>query len=175
MSFLKSNNFFLGIVVVSFLIPFVTFADFTVSPLLIDVSADARDNFTRTITLSNFGSGYTRLYASVHEIEVGEGEEIKAFVPASMSDMTTSVTSWIEITRGRIELTGDEVKEVPLTIRVNPNTPAGLYHAYIGFASGFNRDDAEAKILGGKASGCCPSHFGRRKATRIFAPHIIYH
>ena len=128
-------------------------ANFTVSPLLVDVSADARDNFTRTITLSNTNSSYLRLYASVHEIEVGEGEEIKEFVPASMGDRTTSVTSWIEITRGRLELAGDEVKDIPLTIRVNPNTPPGLYHAFVGFASGTNRDEAEAKIIGGQGSG----------------------
>ena len=153
MSYLKSLQYFLGIIVTCLLLPQVTLANFSVSPLLVDVTADARDNFTRTITLSNLGDGYVRLYASVHEIEVGEGEEIKAFVPASMSDRSTSVTSWVEISRGRIELTAGEVKEIPLTIRVNPNTPAGLYHAYVGFASGFNRDDAEAKIVGGQASG----------------------
>lgn len=128
-------------------------ADFTVSPLLVDVSADARDNFTRTITLTNSGDGYQRLYASVHEIEVGEGEEIKEFVPASMGERSTSVTSWIEITRGRIELAGGEVKDIPLTIRVNPNTPPGLYHAYVGFAADRNRDLAEAKIISGQGSG----------------------
>lgn len=131
----------------------VVLADFTVSPLLIDVTADARDNFTRTITLTNTDDRYARLYASVHEIEVGESEEIKAFVPASMSDRTTSITSWIEVTRGRVELTPNEVKDVPLTIRVNPKTPPGLYHAFIGFASGVNRDEAEAKISSGEGSG----------------------
>lgn len=128
-------------------------ADFTVSPLLIDVSADARDNFTRTITLANTDSSSARLYASVHEIEVGEGEEIKEFVPASMGDGATSVTSWIEISRGRIELSSEETKEIPLTIRVNPSTPPGLYHAYVGFASGVKRDEAEAKIISGKGTG----------------------
>ncbi len=128
-------------------------ANFTVSPLIIDVTADARDNFTRTITLSNTDAANARLYASVHEIEVEEGGEIKAFVPASMGDRTTSITSWIEITRGRIDLASGEVKDIPLTIRVNPNTPAGLYHAYIGFASGFNRDVAEADIISGQGTG----------------------
>ena len=129
------------------------YASVTVSPLLVDVTAEARDNFTRTITLSNADGNNLRLYASVHEIEVGEGEEIQAFVPASMSDRAASITSWIEITRGRIELASGESKEIPLTIRVNQNAASGLYHAYIGFASGTNRDDAEAKILSGQASG----------------------
>ncbi len=151
--FQSSLRHFFGIITLTLLFPLSTLADFTVSPMLVDVTADARDNFTKTITLTNLGGGNTRLYASVHEIEVGEGEDIKAFVPASMSDGATSITSWIEVNRGRIELTGGEVKEIPLTVRVNPNTLPGLYHAYIGFSDGFNRDDAEKKTISGQGSG----------------------
>lgn len=153
MSYLKSLHYFFGVITLSLLLPIIAFADFTISPLLVDVTADARDNFTRTITLTNLDDRNTRLYASVHEIEVGEDEEIKTFIPASMSDRSTSVTSWIEITRGRIELTGGEEKEIPLTIRVNPNALPGLYHAYVGFATGPNRDEAEAKTIIGQSSG----------------------
>ncbi len=42
---------------------------------------------------------------------------------------------------------------VPLIIKINPNTPPGLYHAYVGFASGSNRDIAEATILSGQGTG----------------------
>jgi hypothetical protein len=127
--------------------------NFSVAPLILDISADARDSFVNNLTLTSHNTNNTRLYASVNEITLGDNSEIKAFVPASMSDRTTSVTSWIEVTRGRIDLVSGEVKEVPVTVRINPNTPAGLYHAFVGFAQGTNRDEAEAKILAGQGSG----------------------
>jgi hypothetical protein len=128
-------------------------ANFSVSPLIIDVDALARDAFTHTITLSSHHTNAMRLFASVHEITIGEESEIKSFVPASMSDRTVAVTSWIEITRARLDLAPGATKEVPLIIKINPNTPPGLYHAFVGFAPGPNRDVAEATILSGQGSG----------------------
>jgi hypothetical protein len=127
--------------------------NFSVSPLLIDHTSEGRDIFTRSITLTNLESRPTRVYASVHEVKVGDKTEILDFVPASMSDRSTSVTSWIEITRGRLELPPSGILEVPLTVRVHPETPPGVYHAYIGFASGANRDEIEAKIKSGQGTG----------------------
>ena len=126
---------------------------FSVTPLIIDVSGEPRDTFTHNITLKNNSGGYMRLYASVNEIEIGDDSEIKSFVPSSMSDRTNSVTSWLEINRGRIELAAGEEKVVPLIIRVNQNATPGLYHAYVGFETGANRDEAEQKIITGQGSG----------------------
>jgi hypothetical protein len=128
-------------------------ANFSVAPLIIDVDAEVRESFNQQIKLSSHNSNAIRLYASVHEIDPNEVGEIKSFVPASMSDRTTSVTSWIQITRSRIDLKPGEEKEVPLLIKINPNTPPGLYHAFVGFAQGANRDIAEATILSGQGSG----------------------
>lgn len=128
-------------------------ADFSVEPLIIDVEAKARDTFTKTVTLVNHQDRSLRLFASVHEISVGEESEIKSFIPASMGDRAVSVTSWIEISRARIDLAPGGEKEIPLVIRVNPATPPGLYHAFVGFAPAPNRDEAEAKVLSGQASG----------------------
>ena len=129
-------------------------AEYSVSPLIIDIEAEPHDTFSKTLKLSNFDTARpVRLYASVNEITVGEESEIKTFVPASMSERTTAVTSWIEISRGRIDLAPGETKEVPLTIRVNQNTPPGLYHAFVGFASGSNRDIAQAKVVEGQGTG----------------------
>ncbi len=151
------KNFFVAVIIIStfFLarIESVVASEFSVSPLIIDVSGEPRDTFTHNITLKNNSSNYMRLYASVNEIEIGDGSEIKSFVPASMSDRTTSVTSWLEINRGRIELAPGEEKVVPLTIRVNQNAEPGLYHAYVGFETGSNRDEAEQKIISGQGSG----------------------
>ncbi len=125
----------------------------TVSPLIIDHETEARDILTKDITLKNNDSNHVRLFASVHEIEMSGNNEIKSFVPSSMSDRTTSVTSWIEITRGRIDMQGGTETSVPLTIRINPNAKPGDYHAFVGFASGSNRDEAEKKILAGQSMG----------------------
>ncbi len=128
-------------------------ADFSITPLIIDIEGDARDTFTHTINLWNHDEKPVRLYASVHEITVGENSEIQSFVPASMSDRSTSVTSWLEISRARIDLPPGTSKEVPLIIRVNHDTPAGLYHAFVGFAAGSNRDIAEAQIQNSQGEG----------------------
>lgn len=128
-------------------------AEYSVSPMIIDVEAEPHDTFSKTLTLSNFDNRPVRLYASVNEITVGDESEIKTFVPASMSERTTAITSWIEISRARIDLPPGETKEVPLTIRVNQNTPPGLYHAFVGFGSGSNRDIAQAKVLEGQGTG----------------------
>lgn len=140
--------------IISLVLPGISLAaNFSVTPLIIDVQGDPNEAFTKTIKLVNHDSNIARVFASVNEISVGEDNEIKEFVPSSMSDRTTSVTSWIEITRGRIELKPGEEKEIPLIIRVNPNTPPGLYHALVGFAVGTNRDVAQEKVLNGLGSG----------------------
>ncbi len=128
-------------------------ANFSVSPLIIDIETEARDSLSKTITLTSQQNNSLRLFASVHEITLGDESEIKSFVPASMSDRTTSPTSWIQVSRARIDLKSDEKREIPVTIKINPNTLPGLYHAYIGFAPGPNRDVAEATILAGQGSG----------------------
>jgi len=128
-------------------------ADFSVAPLIIDVEGEARYSAEKTLTLTNFDSRAVRLYASVNEITLGENSEIKSFIPASMSDRSISPTSWIEISRARINLTAGEVAEIPLVIKINQNTLPGLYHAYVGFASGANYDEAQAKIEAGQGSG----------------------
>ena len=134
-------------------IPSVYAAEFSVTPLIIDIESEARDASTHTITVVNHDSRPTRLYASVHEITVGENSEIKSFVPASMSDRSTSVTSWLEISRGRIDLPPGTSKELPLVIRINHDTPQGTYHAFVGFASGGNRDEAELATQKGQGQG----------------------
>jgi len=134
-------------------LPTFALAEYSVSPLIIDIEADPHDTFTETLSLQNFDDRPLRLYASVNEITLGEGSEIKSFVPASMGDRTTSVTSWIEISRARIDLAPGEAKDLPLTIRVNQNTPPGTYHAFVGFGSGSNRDIAQAKVLEGQGMG----------------------
>jgi len=147
------NSFLLTAVLGMFLPALVWAANFSVSPLIIDITAKQRDVFTHTLTITNHSAKPVRLYASVNEITVGENSEVKTFVPASMSDRSVAVTSWLEITRGRIELKAGEKTEVPLVIRVNHDTPPGLYHAYVGFGSATNNDLAQAQVQNGQGSG----------------------
>jgi hypothetical protein len=127
--------------------------NFSVSPLIVDVDAEARDSFTETISITSHKSNHQRLYASVHEIKVDEGGALKEFIPASMSDRAISITSWVEITRSRIDLQSGETKEIPLVIRVNHNTPSGKYHAFVGFAAASNSDEAVKLIESGQGQG----------------------
>lgn len=125
---------------------------FTVSPLLVDYTTEGRDIITRDITVTNQGDRPVRLYISVHGVSMASDGEILDFVPASMSDRTTSITSWIEISQARIEVPKGEKKVLPLTIRINPNTPPGVYHAVIGFVEGPNRDYVEEKVKSGQST-----------------------
>lgn len=128
-------------------------ANFSVSPVLIDVEVSPRDIVTKDITLKNESPNKITLYATVNEIAVDEGGAIKEFVSPVMTDRTNTVTSWLEIGRGRIELEVGETKTVPLTIRMNPKAEAGEYHALIGFVNTNKRPDAEARALAGEADG----------------------
>ncbi len=136
------------------LLPSVTFgANISVTPMIVDYETEARDILVKDITIKNFDSHPVRVYASVHEIEIDGNNEIRSFVPSSMSDRTKSVTSWIEISRGRQDITPGSEVVLPLTLRINPNAVPGEYHAFIGFGSGKNFDDAEKMTLEGKSDG----------------------
>jgi hypothetical protein len=90
----------------------------------------------------------------VNEVSVEEGGKVQTFLePSMIADRAHSITSWIEIGRGRIELKPQEKKEITLTIRVNPEVTAGEYHAFIGFPEGANRPEAEKVVYTGSAPG----------------------
>lgn len=138
-----------------FVVPNFAFAalNYTVSPMIIDHSLEKRDIIQQTIKLTNNENRIVRFYATVNEIEVDSGGTIKDFVPPSVSDNSQSVTSWIEISRARMQLDPGETREIPLTIKVNPQVKAGQYHALIGFGSGKNRTEAERQVRSGDARG----------------------
>lgn len=125
----------------------------SVSPVLIDVDVMPRDVITKDITIKNETTYKQNVYATVNEIAVDEGGAIKEFVTPVMTDRTNTVTSWLEISRARIELEPGESKTVPLTIRINPIAQTGQYHAFIGFVPTSKRPDAEATAMRGDADG----------------------
>lgn len=127
-------------------------ANFSVSPLIIDLTTEKRDIINRDLVLTNNSDLPVRLYASVHEISTEPGQKVHQFVTPSMTNRDTTITSWLEITRARLSIPAKGSLTVPLTIRISPNTPPGTYHGLIGFADGRNRDDIEAKVVSGQAA-----------------------
>lgn len=133
--------------------PQVSASEISVQPLLLDLEVKGRDVVTHDITLTNTSQTKISVYATVNEISIGGSGEIREFVSPVMTDRTDTITSWVEISRGRIELEPGETKVVPLTIRMHPYAKAGEYHAFIGFVPETKRPTAEAVALSGKAEG----------------------
>ncbi len=125
----------------------------TVTPLVMNFNLEKRDIVDETITLTNNSQRVVRVYASVNNVAMDGNGVIESFVQKSVADRTNTATTWIEISRQRIELQPGEVREVPFTIRMNPQTQPGTYNVFIGFAEGSNRPKAEAKVAQGNAPG----------------------
>jgi hypothetical protein len=137
-----------------FLTPAALAAGIDVRPFLIDLELEARESQTQVITLqNNYPTRKAVLYATVNEISVDTAGEIKEFVSPVMTDRTNTVTSWIEISRGRLEVMPGEMLEVPLTVRVHPYAEPGTYHVFIGLVEASKRNVAEAIALSGDADG----------------------
>lgn len=152
---MRCNVFFVGLGLILVMLPTVVFGgEYSVRPFLIDKVMEARDVQTETILLSN-DSTYRKyiVYATVNEISIDKTGEIKTFVSPVMTDRTNTVTSWIEVTRGRIEIPPGEQREVPITFRIGPKVEPGEYHAFVGFVPASNRPTAENIAMAGDADG----------------------
>jgi hypothetical protein len=145
----------LSIIVLIGLFPSLSLAsEITIRPFLIDKTLTARETSTDTITIKNdYDYRKAVLYATVNEITLDNTGEIKEFISPVMTDRTNTVTSWIEITRGRIEVMPDESIEVPITVRVHPFAEPGEYQVFIGLVEAPNRPAAEAIAMKGDADG----------------------
>lgn len=130
-----------------------TAANYFVSPLVVDHELEKRDLREETITITNNEGRMVTLYPTVNEVSVNQGGGVHTFVEPSMTDRTTSVTSWLEISRAVVELMPGETKNLTLTIRVNPEVVPGEYHAFIGFPEGGNRPEAEKQVREGQVPG----------------------
>ncbi len=126
---------------------------YTVSPMVIDLKSEARDIVEKEITITNTGTSPVTIYPSVNNISLQEGGTIDKFLAPVESDRTTSLASWLEISRLGIDLQPGAVKTLTLTLRVTPNPVPGTYHAFIGFGNGGNRDEAEKQVVNGQAPG----------------------
>lgn len=141
--------------VFSYLSSSVVYAsNYTVRPFLIDTTLAPRESETHLVKLVNTEQHRKlTIYATVNEITVDTEGEIRDFVTPVMADQSNTVTSWIEVSRGRIELPAGEDREVPITFRINPKAQPGEYHAFIGFVDAPNRPRAESVARSGDADG----------------------
>ena len=133
--------------------PTVWASDVIVNPPLIDLEVAPRDVITKEITIKNETEHRLDVFATVNEIAVSEDGAIKEFISPVMTDQTDTVTSWIEVTRGLLEIEPHGSVTVPITLRVNAYAKPGTYHAYIGFVPAQNRPIAEQVALKGDARG----------------------
>lgn len=152
---MKSSLIFLGLIIATASVPLFTHANpsFTISPLVIDTSAEARDIISKKISITNTGTQPVTIYPTVNNIEMSEGGTIQEFIPQVMSDQQRSLASWIEIKRGGIDLPMGATKTVDLTIRMHPSPAPGVYHAFVGFGHGENSDEAKRRVEQGLAPG----------------------
>lgn len=129
-------------------------SQYSVSPLIIDLELEKRDIVTKDITITNKDIRQIRLFASVNEVSLDDAGAIETFVPPSMTDdRTSSVTSWIQVSRKRIEIPPGESVTIPVTFKIHPDVTAGEYHAVVGFGEGSNQPQAQSQVMAGTAPG----------------------
>lgn len=126
---------------------------YSVTPLVIDVKAQPRDIIKKDITIKNTGTQPVTLYPTVNNISLKDGGDIQEFIQPVESDRSTSLSSWIEISRRGVDLQAGDSVTIPLVLRITPNPIPDTYHAFIGFGNGGNRDQAEAQVKRGQAPG----------------------
>ena len=77
---------------------------YTISPMVIDLKSEARDIVEKEITITNTGTAPVTIYPTVNNISLQEGGTIDKFLAPVESDRTTSLASWLEISRLGIDL-----------------------------------------------------------------------
>lgn len=152
---MKHWNIFLftGIFILTPLVSNAFTYNYKVTPRVIDREVQQRDIFSDTITITNNERHKLNIYASVNAVNLDDGGDITTFTPASVSDNSKTVTSWIAIKRGRIELMPGQTKEIPVEFKIHPEAESGVYHAFIGFGAANNKPEAEKQIQNGTAPG----------------------
>lgn len=128
-------------------------ATHTVSPLILDYTSEPRDILHQDVTITNTTGAKLQLFPTFNNVTVGTEGGVVVFLPASMSDRTSSLTSWMDFSHAPLELNAGEERKLPLTITVNPNAQSGVYHALLSFPTGGNRDEAERSVMAGGVPG----------------------
>ncbi len=129
-------------------------SEVTIRPFLIDETLKPREDVENIVAITNdYEFRKAVLYATVNEISIDSSGAIKEFVTPVMTDRTVTVTSWVEVSRGRIEVDPGGSTEVPIRLKIHPFAEPGEYHVFVGFVQAPNRPAAEAIAMAGDAKG----------------------
>lgn len=128
-------------------------SNYQVTPMALQLDVVSRDILNEHVTLTNKDNHVVRLYASVNEVATDGNGVVNSFKPPSEVNRTDTPTSWVQITRQRIELKPGETRDIPFTIKMNPKTKPGKYNVFIGFAEASNHPEAANIVMSGKAPG----------------------
>jgi len=113
------------------LFPSVVFsADLIASPPVIDKEAKPRDIIKGELTLKNTTNHKISIFPDVRDYTKNTG--------------ASSMTSWIELSRGVVEIGPGQTHAVPYLLHVNYDAAPGYYHAVLWFGTGSFRSEAEA-------------------------------
>ncbi len=122
-------------------------SEFSVAPVVANEKAKPRDIIKKELLVTNNTDQRIDLYITVENVDPFGG--VQAFESPSVSDLSTSLANWVEITRGVIELSAGESRKIPYLIHVNLSAKPGSYYARIQFSKGPKREEAQA---GGEGS-----------------------
>ncbi|MEA3398259.1 MAG: hypothetical protein U9R06_00755 [Patescibacteria group bacterium] len=107
-----------------------------ISPHIIDVKVKARDILEYDVIIRNNGERRVTMYVLVYDVSPEDNHQ-EILAPGQL-DKSASITRWVRISRGAIELDPGQETSIPLTIEVNLSAKPGKYYAAIVFAKGRN-------------------------------------
>lgn len=138
---------FFAIMAVSICAPIIAraqTADLTVTPIVLDDKAKVRDILKKSVTITNSSNRKLNLYPVVNNVNVASGTESFSQLQ-TVEDHQDSLANWIELSRGVIDLSPGESREIPFVIRVNLNALPNTYHADISFYEGSTLAEAQQR------------------------------
>jgi len=115
-------------------------AQVAVTPTVISESGKNRDGFDFVINVKNSGQSNLRIFPLVADIDFKEGRG--SFLKESGPESHNFLSSWVDISRSRLELRAGSEEELPLTIRIDNRAEPGSYYGVVVFARGRTQDEA---------------------------------
>jgi len=107
-----------------------------ISPHIIDAKAQARDILEYDVKIKNNSDRRVTMYVLVFDLSPDDNHQ-EILAPEKL-DKTTSITPWVNINRGAVELDPGQEISRKLTIEVNLRAKPGKYYAAIVFSRGRN-------------------------------------
>jgi hypothetical protein len=156
MYILKSKliKFFIASFFIVFVtLPFQVEASLSVSPPVIDYSGVPRDSVSGVITLTNTASNRRiRVFTFVNNVSLEEEGGREKFTVLRGPENADSVANWVSVTRQEIMLASGESRDIPFSVAIHKDAKPGKYHAFISFAEGSRRSEAEGNISRDRAT-----------------------